>query len=158
MQAQAQEIEKKPMRKPFKPGRNGNLLLRTEPGFQNIKDRLAFWFERKTIGEINKLCKSKREWNKLPAIDAHICRIAHQGSKDSGLEYSAFLFAYLYGKPTQPLSGEDGKPLIPQVDVMEIARRMAFVLELAKQQQIAGPIIDQSISCVESKREGEENI
>lgn len=116
---------------------------RPASGMQSMKDRLAYWYETKSIGEIERIIKNKRLWKKLPSIDAHIAQVIATGSERTGLPAVQFIWERLLGKAPQAITGEDGAPLIPaQMDIMEIARRMAYTLSLAATQQIAAPTID----------------
>lgn len=137
--------KKKRIGKPFPKGIGGNPAGRPAAGMQSMKDRLAYWYETKSIGEIEKLIANKHLWNKLPAIDASLCRVISDGCQSSGLSALQFIWDRLLGKPAQAITGEDGKPLIPQVDLNEMARRTAFLLSLAQAQKEKPLLLDSSI-------------
>lgn len=91
-------IIKQPHR--FKKGVSGNPKGRPATG-QGIKDRLAFWFETKTIKEIESLIANPKAWDKLAAVDANCCRIISESCKRSGLSASQFIWDRLLGKAAQ---------------------------------------------------------
>lgn len=131
MQTQGQDIS---------PGRDkdgkfahGNNIgaVGAETDAQRFRRRVRSLWENKTTAEIEKLVKNKRAWNKLPAIDGAIIQRIAQAQSITGIQDMSLLLDRLCGKATQPISGEDGAPLIPQVDLMEIARRTAFMLAMA---------------------------
>lgn len=134
----SQPIQKR--RGQWKKGQSGNPKGRPPAG-QSLKDRLAWWFETKTVGEINALIANQKEWPNLISADAAICQVVAQGSEKSGLPYIQFIFDRLLGKPPQAITGEDGKPLLPQQDIQEIARRTAFLLSMAMVSPDAAPLV-----------------
>lgn len=99
--------------------------------FQSFKERLCYWLETKTIDEIRAIVEKPKEWKKLVAIDALVAQRIHQASKDTGLGDFNAIFDRLLGKPAQAITGEDGKPLLPQTDLNELARKTAFLLSMA---------------------------
>lgn len=95
---------------------------------QTIKQRLLYWFETKTVKEIQAIIDTPKVWDNLPNIDAALCRLIAAATKDGGSSALTMVLDRLLGKPAQAITGEDGKPLIPQADVNELARRTAFLL------------------------------
>lgn len=126
--------------------KEGNTLGgRKSTGYQSFKDRLQWWLESKTIAEIEQLTRSRTEWKKLSAIDGIVVRRIHAAlGKDGGADF-VMVLDRLLGKPSQAITGEDGKPLIPTFDLNELARRTAFVMSIAaltlKQQQDAQQLV-----------------
>ena len=133
-----------PLKKPkgFQPGISGNPAGRPATGFQSFKDRLCYWLETKSIDDIEKLVLKKSEWRKLPAIDGIVVRRIHAAlqHEGSGADF-ALVLDRLLGKPAQAITGEDGKPLMPAMDIMELARRGAFLLSLVNIDKAKSPVI-----------------
>lgn len=115
----------------WKRGVSGNILGRPG-GYQNFRDRLLWWLETKTIREIEELVDKKADWDDLCAIDGMVVRRIHAAVKtDGGVSDFTAILDRLLGKPPQAITGDDGKPLIPMMDMPEIARRAAFLLMTA---------------------------
>lgn len=107
---------------------------RPAAGFQSFKDRLAYWLDTKTIGEIRKIVEDEKKFDKLVAIDALVARRISEASKQGSTSDFASILDRLVGKPNQAITGADGAPLMPVTDIQELARRTAFLLSLGVQQ------------------------
>jgi hypothetical protein len=94
-------------KKPYKPTGNPNMRKggpsinpkgRPAAG-QSLKDRMAMWYETKTVGEIEELILNPKKWNKLAAIDASICQLVSESCKKTGQSAVMIIFDRLLGKP-----------------------------------------------------------
>jgi hypothetical protein len=121
--------------KGFQPGNKHGIAGRPASGMQSFKDRLARWTDTKTVGEIERLIKDKKAWNNLLSIDAMVAMRVSEAYERGGGASMTVILDRLLGKPPQAITGEDGAPLVPATDIMEIARRTAFLLSLAATQQ-----------------------
>ena len=124
----------------YKKGFVSNPAGRPASGYQSFKDRLAFWMETKTVSEIEALIKNKKQWGKLPAIDAMVAMRVSESYEYGGGASMTIILDRLLGKPNQSLTGLDEKPLIPQTDINEIARRTAFLLATAGLSEQSAPL------------------
>ena len=80
-------------------GTSGNALGRPKAGIVAFKDRLAYWLEQKTVGEIKALIENPKKWDKLLSVDAMVARrIADACGKSGGADFVAILDRLL-GKP-----------------------------------------------------------
>lgn len=118
-------------------GSSGNVLGKPPTGFQSFKDRCVYWWETKTVEEIEKLVNNKKLWKKMISLDAAVARRIHAAQQDTGIQDMRLLLEYILGKPAQAITGAEGQPLIPQLDISEMARKTAFLLSMA-----AMPVLD----------------
>ena len=93
--------------------------------------RLTHWLADKTIQDISETISKARVWRCLSPLDAIIVRRINEAVQDGGLAAGNVLLDRLLGKPAQAITGADGEPLMPMIDVVDIARRTAFLLSLA---------------------------
>lgn len=91
----------------FQKGVSGNPLGKPVSGLQNVTQRLDHFLSTRTIGEIETLVRSKKEWSRLSAIDGIIVRRIHAALQKAGSnpDFTAVLDRFV-GKPVQPVSGE----------------------------------------------------
>lgn len=82
-------------------GQSGNPAGRPATGFQGFKDRLAWWMESKTIGEIKKLVSNPKKWDKLVSADAMVARRIYEACGPDGTGDFIAILDRLLGKPTQ---------------------------------------------------------
>lgn len=92
---------------PFEPGNDLGAAGRPARGLQSVADRMAHFLETRTIDDIEKLVRNKKEWRKLTAIDGIIVRrIAAALTKaGSNPDFTAVLDRFV-GRPVQPIAAE----------------------------------------------------
>lgn len=96
-----QEIQQnQPERKPRNKFPVGNTFGgRTATGLQSFKDRLAYWMNHKTIGEIKAIIDNPKKWDKLLSADAMVARRIHSAAGKDGNSDFVALLDRLLGKP-----------------------------------------------------------
>lgn len=73
--------------------------------FQSFADRLAYWLETKTVGEIESIARNKKSWKDLSGIDGVVIRrIAAALAKEGGTADFTAVLDRLVGKPVQPVA------------------------------------------------------
>lgn len=129
-----------------------NPLGRPRTGLQSVADRLNYWLETKTIGEIKKIINSPKTWNELPSIDAMVAKRIKRACDDDGETDFNMVLDRLIGRPVQPIAAEF-KHTHGLADRLKQAKRVAKGIEEDAEQIV----IDQITSEPEKLLSGQDS-
>lgn len=131
----------------FQKGNTFGISGRPAAGLQSFKDRLAYWMDHKTIGEIKAIIDNPKKWNKLLSSDAMVARRIHEAASKNGNSDFIALLDRLLGKPAITAEVAVTHGLAERLDKAEALMLDAPVID-AKPIALTESLIVDPITCI----------